>query len=211
MRFQRAPKSRLDWSARFLSNAEHGNLVPHPAICHTMRMRDVSRIQAAVRDVPDFPKPGIVFKDITPVLGDGALFREVIDLFAETLSGKGVTKIVGIDARGFIFASAVAYKLGIGFVPVRKKGKLPWTTRAAEYELEYGNAIVEIHTDAVAPGEKVALIDDVLATGGTAAAALKLLHLCGAEVVCAQFLMELGFLKGRGQLGNTPVDSLLIY
>lgn len=189
----------------------HENLVPPAAICHTAPMRDVSRIQAAVRDVPDFPKPGIVFKDITPVLGDGGLFREVIDLFAETLLGTSVTKIVGIDARGFIFASAVAYKLGVGFVPVRKKGKLPWTTHAAEYELEYGNAIVEIHTDAVAPGEKVALIDDVLATGGTAAAALKLLHSCGAEVVCAQFLMELGFLKGRVQLENTPVDSLLIF
>ncbi len=178
---------------------------------HTTAMRDVSRIQSAVRDVPDFPKPGIVFKDITPVLGDGALFREVIDLFAATLAGKGVTKIVGIDARGFIFASAVAFKLGVGFVPVRKKGKLPWTTRAAEYELEYGSAIVEIHVDAVARGERVALIDDVLATGGTAAAALKLLHSCGAEVVCAQFLMELGFLHGREKLGGVAVDSILIY
>ncbi len=178
---------------------------------HTTPMRDVSRIQSAVRDVPDFPKPGIVFKDITPVLGDGKLFREVIDFFADTLAGKGVTKIVGIDARGFIFASAVAYKLGVGFVPVRKKGKLPWKTRAAEYDLEYGSAIVEIHLDAVAPGEKVALIDDVLATGGTAAAALKLLHSCGAEVVCAQFLMELGFLHGREKLGGVVVDSILIY
>ena len=178
---------------------------------HTDDMRDVSRIKAAVRDVPDFPKAGIVFKDITPVLGDGVLFKEVIDLFADSLPGKDVTKIVGIDARGFIFASAVAYKLGVGFVPVRKKGKLPWTTRSAEYELEYGNATVEIHVDAVVPGEKVALIDDVLATGGTAAAALRLLNCCGAEVVSAQFLMELGFLKGREKLGATPVDSLLIY
>ena len=174
-------------------------------------MRDVSRIQAAVRDVADFPKPGIVFKDITPVLVDGALFREVIDLFADSLAGCGVTKIVGIDARGFIFASAVAYKLGVGFVPVRKKGKLPWKTRAAEYELEYGSAIVELHVDAVARGEKVALIDDVLATGGTAAAALRLLRECGAEVVSAQFLMELGFLDGRKKLGVTKVDSILIY
>ena len=174
-------------------------------------MRDVSRIKAAVRDVPDFPKPGIVFKDITPVLGDGALFHEVIEIFADSLAGSGVTKIVGIDARGFIFASAVAFKLGVRFVPVRKKGKLPWTTRAEEYELEYGSAIVEIHTDAVAPGEKVALIDDVLATGGTAAAALRLLQCCGAEVVKAQFLMELGFLDGRKNLGTVAVDSILIY
>jgi len=174
-------------------------------------MRDVSRIKAAVRDVPDFPKPGIVFKDITPVLGDGALFREVIEIFADSLAGSGVTKIVGIDARGFIFASAVAFKLGVGFIPVRKKGKLPWTTRAEEYELEYGSAIVEIHTDAVAPGEKVALIDDVLATGVTAAAALRLLQCCGAEVVKAQFLMELGFLDGRKNLGAVAVDSILIY
>ena len=174
-------------------------------------MRDVSRIRAAVRDVVDFPQPGIVFKDITPVLADGALFREVIDLFADSLAGSGVTKIVGIDARGFIFASAVAFKLGVGFVPVRKKGKLPWKTRAAEYDLEYGSAIVELHVDAVAPGEKVALIDDVLATGGTAAAALRLLHECGAEVVSAQFLMELAFLDGRKKLGATEVDSILIY
>ena len=174
-------------------------------------MRDVSRIQAAVRDVPDFPKLGIVFKDITPVLADGALFREVIDMFADSLADSGVTKIVGIDARGFIFASAVAFKLGVGFVPVRKKGKLPWKTRAAEYDLEYGSASVELHVDAVAAGEKVALIDDVLATGGTAAAALRLLRECGADVVSAQFLMELGFLNGRGKLGETPVDSILIY
>ena len=164
-----------------------------------------------MRDVADFPKPGIVFKDITPVLADGALFREVIDLFADSLAGTGVTKIVGIDARGFIFASAVAYKLGVGFVPVRKKGKLPWKTRAAEYDLEYGSAIVELHIDAVAPGEKVALIDDVLATGGTAAAALRLLRECGAEVVSAQFLMELGFLGGRKKLGETKVESILVY
>lgn len=174
-------------------------------------MRDVSRIQAAMRDVADFPKPGIIFKDITPVLADGVLFREVIDLFADSLAGSGATKIVGIDARGFIFASAVAFKLGVGFAPVRKKGKLPWKTRAAEYDLEYGSAIVELHIDAVAPGEKVALIDDVLATGGTAAAALRLLRECGAEVVSAQFLMELDFLGGRKKLGETKVDSILIY
>jgi adenine phosphoribosyltransferase len=170
-----------------------------------------AQIRATVRDIPDFPKPGIVFKDITPVLSDGRLFRCVIDRFADELNGLGVTKIVGIDARGFIFAGAVANKLGLGFIPIRKKGKLPWTTRSASYKLEYGEAVVEMHVDAVEQGEKVALIDDVLATGGTAAAAVKLLELCGAEVVKAEFLMELGFLAGRANVGNTPVVSLVIY
>ena len=174
-------------------------------------MVETSDILAAVRDVPDFPKPGIVFKDITPVLADDRLFHAVIERFAAELSGLGVSKIVGIDARGFIFAGAVAYKLGLGFIPIRKKGKLPWTTRSAAYQLEYGEAIVEMHVDAVRAGEKVALIDDVLATGGTAAAAIKLLEQCGAEVMRAQFLMELGFLNGRKNLGQTRVASILIY
>src|SRR6185369_14471414 len=163
---------------------------------------------ATIRDVQDFPKAGIVFKDITPVLADGKLFQSVVDRFADELNGLGVTKVVGIDARGFIFAGAVAYKLGLGFIPIRKKGKLPWTTRSAAYTLEYGEAVVEMHVDAVEEGEKVALIDDVLATGGTAAAAVKLLGLCGAEVVRAQFLMELGFLDGRKNVTPTPVVSL---
>ena len=170
-----------------------------------------ARLRATIRDVQDFPKAGIVFKDITPVLADGKLFQSVVDRFADELSGLGVTKVVGIDARGFIFAGAVAYKLGLGFIPIRKKGKLPWTTRSAAYTLEYGEAVVEMHVDAVEQGEKVALIDDVLATGGTAAAAVKLLGLCGAEVVRAQFLMELGFLDGRKNVTPTPVVSLVIY
>jgi adenine phosphoribosyltransferase len=170
-----------------------------------------AQLHSSIRDVPDFPKPGIVFKDITPVLADGRLFRSVTDRFAEELKGLGVTKIVGIDARGFIFAGAVASQLGLGFIPIRKKGKLPWTTRSASYQLEYGESVVEIHVDAVKKGEKVALIDDVLATGGTAAAAIKLLEECGAVVVRAEFLMELGFLAGREKLGGTPVVSLVIY
>lgn len=170
-----------------------------------------AQLRSSIRDVPDFPKPGIVFKDITPVLADGRLFRSVTDRFAEELKGLGVTKIVGIDARGFIFAGAVASQLGLGFIPIRKKGKLPWTTRSASYQLEYGESVVEIHVDAVKKGEKVALIDDVLATGGTAAAAIKLLEECGAVVVRAEFLMELGFLAGREKLGVTPVVSLVIY
>lgn len=170
-----------------------------------------AQLRATIRDVQDFPKPGITFKDITPVLADGRLFRAVIDRFAEEVSGLGVSKVVGIDARGFIFAGAVAYKLGLGFIPIRKKGKLPWTTRSAGYTLEYGESVVEMHVDAVEQGEKVALIDDVLATGGTAAAAVKLLGQCGAEVVRAEFLMELGFLGGRKNVGTVPVVSLVTY
>ena len=174
-------------------------------------MLDPSELRAAVRDIPDFPKPGVVFKDITPILADGRLFHAVIDRFAAELSGLGVSKIVGIDARGFIFAGAVAYRLGLGFIPIRKKGKLPWTTQSAAYQLEYGESVVEMHVDAVHPGEKVALIDDVLATGGTAAAAIKLVEQCEAEVTIAQFLMELGFLQGRKNITRTPVASILVY
>jgi adenine phosphoribosyltransferase len=174
-------------------------------------MADFARIRSAVRDVPDFPKAGIVFKDITPILSDGALFREVIDGLVGQLAGTGVHKVAGVDARGFIFAGAVADRLGIGFVPIRKKGKLPWRARSAAYALEYGEAIIELHEDAVLPGEKVTLIDDVLATGGTAAAAVELLRGSGGDVVAAQFVIELGFLGGRSKLVGTPVKSLLAY
>jgi adenine phosphoribosyltransferase len=174
-------------------------------------MVEISDIRAAIRDIPDFPKKGIVFKDITPVLADSRLFHAVIDRFADELADSGVSKIVGIDARGFIFGGAVAYKLGLGFVPIRKKGKLPWTTRSASYSLEYGESVVEMHVDAVKPGEKVALIDDVLATGGTAGAALKLLEEAGATVVGAQFLMELAGLQGRSKLGGTRVLATVSY
>jgi adenine phosphoribosyltransferase len=169
-----------------------------------------SRLRAAIRDVHDFPKPGIVFKDITPVLSDGPLFEECIRLFVEKLAGTGVQKIAGIEARGFIFAAAVAYQMGLGFIPIRKKGKLPWKTQSAAYQLEYGEAVVEVHVDAIAPGEKVAIIDDVLATGGTAAAAIDLMQVCGGEVVAAQFFLELGFLKGREKLGKTRLDTLIV-
>jgi adenine phosphoribosyltransferase len=133
----------------------------------------VEKLRAAVRDVPDFPKKGIVFKDITPVLNDPVLFRASIDLFLERCRGKRVDKIVGIDARGFLFGSAVAYELGLGFVPIRKRGKLPYRTDTAKYSLEYGEAEVEMHTDAIRKGERVVLVDDLLATGGTSAAAAK--------------------------------------
>ena len=173
---------------------------------------NISPLRAAVRDVPDFPSPGIVFKDITPVLADGALFRLTIDALTETVVGSGVSKIVGIDARGFIFAAAVADRLGCGFIPVRKKGKLPWKTEGVSYDLEYGSNAVEIHADAVLPGERVWLVDDVLATGGTAAAAAELIQRLGGELAGMTFLIELGFLEGRKLLpAGVQVNGVLVY
>jgi len=171
----------------------------------------VEKLRSAVRDVPDFPKKGIVFKDITPVLSDPDLFRASIDLFLERCRGREVDKIVGIDARGFVFGSAVAYELGVGFVPIRKRGKLPYRTEIAKYSLEYGEAEVEMHTDAVAAGERVVLVDDLLATGGTSAAAAVLIRKAGANLLEAQFLIELEFLEGRKRLEPTPVTSFLKY
>lgn len=170
---------------------------------------DLQQLRAAIRDVPDFPKPGILFKDITPVLSDGRLLRLAVDRFVEATRPLGVTKIIGIDARGFLFGAAVAYELGLGFVPVRKKGKLPWRCQSAAYQLEYGEAVAEIHADALAPGERVVLIDDLLATGGTAAAAVQLIKEVGAELVEAQFLIELGFLQGRARLDGTAIRAFL--
>ncbi|MGC6463997.1 MAG: adenine phosphoribosyltransferase [Akkermansiaceae bacterium] len=174
-------------------------------------MPTVADLDAAIRDVPDFPKPGILFKDITPVLGDPKLFKASLDLLAETAGEHQIDKVVGIDARGFIFAAGVAHILGAGFVPVRKKGKLPWTTRQMAYTLEYGEDMVEIHEDAVHPGEKILLVDDLLATGGTAAAAIKLLKALEADIVSTSFLIELSALNGRETLGNTTIKSLLTY
>ena len=171
----------------------------------------VERLRAAVRDVPDFPKKGIMFKDITPVLSDPSLFRASIDLFLERCRGREVDKIVGIDARGFVFGSAVAYELGVGFVPIRKRGKLPYRTEIAKYSLEYGEAEVEMHTDAVTQGERVVLVDDLLATGGTSAAAAVLIRKAGGQLLEAQFLIELEFLEGRKRLEPTPVTSFLKY
>jgi adenine phosphoribosyltransferase len=171
----------------------------------------MDRLRAGVRDVPDFPKKGIVFKDITPLLSDHALFRASIDLFLERCRGREIGKIVGIDARGFVFGSAVAYELGLGFVPIRKRGKLPYRTDTAKYSLEYGEAEMEMHTDAIEKGERVVLVDDLLATGGTSAAAAALIRNAGADLVEAQFLIELEFLEGRKRLEPTPVTSFLKY
>ncbi len=168
-------------------------------------------LRAAIRDVVDFPHPGIVFKDITPLLADGKLFRESISLLCETAGGAKIDKVVGIDARGFIFAAAVADRLGAGFVPVRKKGKLPWKTRQTAYSLEYGESIVELHEDAIAPGASVLLVDDLLATGGTAAAAVKLLDELGADIIAISVLIELGFLEGRAKLTPHTVHSIITY
>lgn len=168
-------------------------------------------LYAAVRNIPDFPKPGILFKDITPILADGKLFKLAIDTFVQACGGRKIDKIVGIDARGFVFGAAVAYELGVGFIPVRKKGKLPYKTASASYTLEYGEAVVEIHIDALQPGDQVVLVDDLLATGGTSAAAAMLIEKMGGHLLEAQFLVELEFLAGREKLSKTPVRSFLKY
>ena len=176
-----------------------------------MTIASLNELEQSIRNVPDFPKPGIQFKDITPVLADGRLFDATVQhLLADVLPGS-VDKIVGIDARGFIFGAAAAQRLGVGFVPVRKKGKLPWETHEQSYDLEYGSNTVAVHTDAVAPGERILLVDDLLATGGTAAASLQLLSRLGAKIVGVRFVIELAFLGGRERLGPFDVRSLITY
>ncbi len=171
----------------------------------------VSRLQRTIRDVPDFPKPGILFKDITPVLADAQLMRGVIDHFAERFSGAGVDAVVGMESRGFIFGAPLAIALDAAFVPARKPGKLPWDSVGVEYDLEYGSARLEVHSDAISSGHRVLVIDDLLATGGTADATCQLVRQLGGELIACSFVIELGFLNGRGRLGDTPVESLLIY
>jgi adenine phosphoribosyltransferase len=164
-------------------------------------------ITTLVRDVQDYPQPGVVFKDITPLLADGKAFAAVIEALAETYGP--VDKVAGIEARGFILAAPVACRLGAGFVPIRKKGKLPGVTFAEEYDLEYGTATIEVLTDAFAPGERVLVIDDVLATGGTARATADLVQRAGAQVTGLAVLLELSFLNGRARLADLPVSALL--
>ena len=171
---------------------------------------DIEQVKALVRDVADFPQEGVVFKDITPLLADELAFSTVIDLIVVHFGRGNVDKVVGIEARGFILASPVAYHFGAGFVPVRKAGKLPWETEAAEYELEYGTATLEIHKDAIGPGERVLIVDDVLATGGTSAAAAELVERLGARVVALVFCIELAALRGRERLSGRPAHAVLV-
>jgi len=170
-----------------------------------------NEIEAAIRNIPDFPKPGIQFKDITPVLADARLFAGTIDLLTQNFAPGSVDAVVGIDARGFIFAAAAALKLKAGFIPVRKKGKLPFTTHEEDYALEYGSATVAMHIDALKPGARVLLIDDLLATGGTAAAATALVKKLGAQILEISFLIELKFLNGRKKLSGYPIRSIVVY
>ena len=172
-------------------------------------MQTNTELRNAIRDVPDFPQKGVVFKDITPVLRDPKLFNAAIDVLADRHLGSKLDAIVVIDARGFIFGSAMAYKLGCGIVPVRKAGKLPYKTIEEHYKLEYGEAAMEIHADALKKGDRVVLVDDLLATGGTAAAAAKLVRSLGAKLVEIDFLIELTFLKGRDRLKGYPVFAAI--
>lgn len=165
--------------------------------------------KALVRDIPDYPKPGIVFKDITPLLQDAAALRQSILDMAKIAKDYKITHIAGIESRGFIFGTALALEMGLGFIPIRKPGKLPWKTFAESYELEYGSDKLEIHVDASSAGEKVLLIDDLIATGGTAEAAVKLIRHTGAEVMACCVLIELEFLKGREKLHGIPFHSLI--
>ncbi len=171
----------------------------------------LAEIERAIRNVPDFPKPGIQFKDITPVLADARLFAGSIDWLIDGFKPGQVDAVVGIDARGFIFAAAAALKLKTGFVPVRKKGKLPYKTHEQEYDLEYGTATIAMHTDALKPGSRVLVIDDLLATGGTAAAAASLVQKLGAQILELSFLIELKFLNGRDRLKGHKVRSLVVF
>src|SRR6516162_1534219 len=177
----------------------------------TQTLPTATEIERAIRNIPDFPKAGIQFKDITPVLADARLFSGCIDLLTQDIKPGTVDAVVGIDARGFIFAAAAAMKLEAGFVPIRKKGKLPYQTHEQDYALEYGSATVAVHVDALRAGSRVLLIDDLLATGGTAAAAAALVQKLGGQILEIAFLIELSFLGGRGKLHGYQVRSLVVY
>ncbi|HPN85383.1 MAG TPA: adenine phosphoribosyltransferase [Victivallales bacterium] len=170
----------------------------------------VEKISSLIRDIKDFPKPGIIFKDITPVLKSPEIFAEIIEIMASRYRKNKPDYIVAIESRGFIFGSALAYELGCGIVPVRKKGKLPYKTIETSYELEYGTATVEMHSDALKSGDKVVLIDDLLATGGTAGASIRLIDKLGAKIIGVEFLVELAFLKGREHIYGLNVNSIVV-
>ena len=170
-----------------------------------------ARLRAAIRDVPDFPKAGIVFKDITPILSDAVLFNDVVEHLAERFSDDAIQVVAGIESRGFIFGAPLALLLGASFVPIRKVGKLPAEKVRVDYELEYGTDSLEAHADAVAPGQRVLIVDDVLATGGTAEAAGRLVKSLGGDLVGYCILVELAFLGGRAKLGDVPLTTLVTY
>lgn len=170
-----------------------------------------AELSAKIRDIPDFPKPGILFKDITTLLKDGAAFKAAIDGLIERIGPRKIDAVVGMESRGFIFAAPIAYKLGVGFVPVRKLGKLPADVVSVEYELEYGSATLEMHKDALAPGARVLIVDDLLATGGTVAGTIELVKQLKGQVVALAFLIELGFLKGRDRLRDHDIITLIRY
>lgn len=171
----------------------------------------MEKLKRLIREIPDFPKPGILFYDITTLLKDPEGFRTTVDLLSEAFQGERIDRVVGIEARGFIFAPALAYKLGAGFIPMRKSNKLPAPTESVTYTLEYGTDRLEIHKDAIEPGHRVLIIDDLLATGGTAKAAIQLVEKLGGQVVGVGFVIELEFLKGRDRLAGYRVVSLLKY
>lgn len=171
----------------------------------------MDRIRAHIRDIHDFPIEGIVFKDITPVMKDPEALKVAIDGLCRPFQHENLTAVAGMEARGFIFGSLVAYQLGVGFIPLRKPGKLPYDVKSKSYELEYGRATLEVHADAVAPGQRILVIDDLLATGGTALASCELLEELGANIVSCAFMIELEALGGRQKLGGRPVHSLLTY
>jgi len=171
----------------------------------------INDLKSKIRDVPDFPKPGVVFKDITPLLADAQAFRSALDLLGDRYQGQGVDVVVGVEARGFIIGSALAYKLGAGHVVIRKAGKLPFKTHRAIYQLEYGTDTLEIHEDAFHPGARVLIADDVLATGGTVAAAIDLVKKVGGEILELAFLVELTFLKGSEKIQDYPIFSVIKY
>lgn len=171
----------------------------------------VESIRALIREIPDYPKPGVLFYDITPVLGDGPAFSELLQRMVEPHRDAGITKVAGIEARGFTLAAPMARMLGAGFIPVRKPGKLPFETNRRTYDLEYGTDALEVHVDAAGPDDRVLLVDDVIATGGTATAASGLLRELGSEVVALSVFIELTFLSGRDRLGDLPLHALLEY
>jgi len=174
-------------------------------------MRAVHDLKTLIRDVPDFPLPGILFRDVTPLLRDPRGLRSVVDAFAERYRDQGIAAVAGVESRGFVFGAPLAMALGIGFIPIRKVGKLPAETVRREYALEYGTNTLEMHADAVTPGERVLLVDDLLATGGTARAAVELIEAVGGSVVAAAFVIELAFLNGRAALPGTEVHALIAY